>query len=241
VWHRFRQVVPGSTRALLHLESGCYHHWLALLKCSPTVDSHLLHEVELAEQNSGTNQTKPAGDLLERFCKTRYLNHHTNLTGYALENVSYRGCILLPEWASREAADSAIWDCLKTCQLGRYMSWNGAKYKVDPSHYSPKSEPPPPPRLSKLEWTSSYQSTGWGWGFSSCSGDEPKTYPPLPKVFGFFSLFFAPKFFPPTYLTSFCIHSIVKAWESLKWEGRIGSLKWEGRNGSQNNALEVGG
>jgi len=30
--------------------------------------------------------------------------------------------------------------------------------------------------------------------------DEPKTHPPLPKVFGFFSLFFAPKFVPPTYL-----------------------------------------
>jgi len=108
------------------------------------------------------NQTKPAGDHLERFCKTRYLNHHTNLTGYALENVSYRGCILLPEWATRVAADSAIWDCLKTCQLGRHMSWNGAKYKVDPAHYSPKSEPPPPPppRLSRLELTSSHQCTG---------------------------------------------------------------------------------
>jgi hypothetical protein len=30
--------------------------------------------------------------------------------------------------------------------------------------------------------------------------DEPKTHRPLPKVFGFFNLFFAPKFFPPTYL-----------------------------------------
>jgi len=62
----------------------------------------------------------------------------------------------------------------------------------------------------------------------------------LPKVFGFFSLFSVSKFFPPTYLTSFCTHSIVKAWESLKWEGRIGSLKREGRNGNQNNALEIG-
>jgi hypothetical protein len=30
--------------------------------------------------------------------------------------------------------------------------------------------------------------------------DEPKTHPPLPKVFGFFSLFSTPKFFLPTYL-----------------------------------------
>jgi hypothetical protein len=30
--------------------------------------------------------------------------------------------------------------------------------------------------------------------------DEPKTYPPLPKVFGFSILFSTPKFFPPTYL-----------------------------------------
>jgi hypothetical protein len=43
-------------------------------------------------------------------------------------------------------------------------------------------------------------------------GSEPKTHPPLPKVFSFFSLFSAPKFFAPTYLphltklTSFCTH-----------------------------------
>jgi len=53
----------------------------------------------------------------------------------------------------------------------------------------------------------------------------------LPKVFGFFSLLSAPKFFPPTYLpplsyipptylTSFCTHSIIKARENLKWEGK---------------------
>jgi hypothetical protein len=42
--------------------------------------------------------------------------------------------------------------------------------------------------------------TSRGWGRSSCFGDEPKAHPPLPKVFGFFSLFSAPKFFPPTYL-----------------------------------------
>jgi hypothetical protein len=39
--------------------------------------------------------------------------------------------------------------------------------------------------------------------------DEPKAHPPLPKVFGV-----------PTYLTSFCAHSTVRAWESLKREGK---------------------
>jgi len=88
---------------------------------------------------------------------------------------------------------------------------------------------------SRLEWTSSHQCTSWGWGCSSCFRDESKTHPPLPKVFGRFSLFSAPKFFPPTslpptylpptylplltYLTSFCAHSIVKTQESLKWGG----------------------
>ncbi len=36
-----------------------------------------------------------------------------------------------------------------------------------------------------------------------------------------------PKLFPPTYLTSFCTHSIVMAWESLKREGRRGRAKRE--------------
>ncbi len=52
----------------------------------------------------------------------------------------------------------------------------------------------------KAEWTSSHQCTSSRWGHSSRFGDEPKTHPPLPKVFGFFSLFSAPNFFLPTYL-----------------------------------------
>ncbi len=54
--------------------------------------------------------------------------------------------------------------------------------------------------LAGLEWTSSHQCTSWGWGYLNCFGDEPKTHPPLPKVFGFFSLFSAQIFFLPTYL-----------------------------------------
>ncbi len=82
-----------------------------------------------------------------------------------------------------------------------------------------------------LEWTSSHQCTSSGWGRSSCFGDEPKTHPPLPKIFGFFNLFFAPKFFPPTYLTSICNHSIVRAQESLKQEGRRGRAKLGTKSG----------
>ncbi len=75
----------------------------------------------------------------------------------------------------------------------------------------------------------------WGW---------TKTHLPLPRVFGFFSPFSAPKFFPPTYLppptyllltylplpthlVSFCVHSIAKAWERLErepWQ-RLGVLE----------------
>ncbi len=63
----------------------------------------------------------------------------------------------------------------------------------------------------------------------------------------------------PSYLSHFILHhSIIKARESLKWEGRTrslkqegrsgnqkwegrsGSQKWEGKSGNQNNALEVG-
>jgi len=74
-----------------------------------------------------------------------------------------------------------------------------------------------PHSTRRLEWTSSHQCTRSGWGHSSHFGDEPKTHPPLPKVFSFFSLFSTPKFFlptylPPTYLTSFWVHSIIRAW-----------------------------
>jgi hypothetical protein len=56
----------------------------------------------------------------------------------------------------------------------------------------------------------------------------------LPKDFS--TPFFAPKFSPPTYLppptslvptylNSFCIHSIVRAWENLKREGKRGKVE----------------
>jgi hypothetical protein len=164
---RWQQVLPGP---LLHLEIGCLPPLIGITKVFPhrwftfTSQSSRTGRTKQWKQPNQTKpnqtipyQTKPAGDHLERFCKTRYLNHHTNLTGYALENVSYGGCILPSEWATRVAADSAIWDCLKTCQLGRYVSWNRAKYKVSPAHYSPKSEPPPPPPLS-ISWN---RDGGW--------------------------------------------------------------------------------
>jgi hypothetical protein len=88
----------------------------------------------------------------------------------------------------------------------------------------------------RLEWTSSHQCTSWGWSCSSHLKDEPKTHLPLPKVFGFFSFFSTPKFFPPTYLfptylppptyfTSFCVHSIIRTWERLKWEPPLSELR----------------
>jgi hypothetical protein len=43
----------------------------------------------------------------------------------------------------------------------------------------------------------------------------------------------------PTYFTSFCAHSIVRAWESLKQEDKTMSQKQEGKNGSQEKALET--
>ncbi len=55
-------------------------------------------------------------------------------------------------------------------------------------------------RWNRLEWTSSQQCTNWGWGYWSRFGDEPKTHFPLPKLFGFFTLFFTPKVLPRTYL-----------------------------------------
>lgn len=87
------------------------------------------------------------------------------------------------------------------------------------------------------QWTNTHQCNSLGWGRSSHFADEPKTHPPLPKVFDFVSFFFTPKFFlptylPPTYLTSFFVHSIVKAWESLKWEGKTRNQKWEGKIGN---------
>jgi hypothetical protein len=65
----------------------------------------------------------------------------------------------------------------------------------------------------------------WGW----------TKHPPIPKLFGFFNLFSAPKFFPPTnllptylpaptyippppYLTWLCAHFIAKAQEWLEQE-----------------------
>jgi hypothetical protein len=43
----------------------------------------------------------------------------------------------------------------------------------------------------------------------------------------------------PTYFTSFCTHSIVKAWESLKQEDKTMNQKQEGKNGSQEKVLET--
>ncbi len=114
---------------------------------------------------------------------------------------------------------------------------------------------------SRLEWTSSHHCTSLRWGHSRHFGDEPKTHPlPLPKVFSVF--FFAPKFSPPTYLTSFCTHSIARnlklevgAWNKmaevgaknmhLKWEGKSGREKVGARSGSlkqkgKNKRVEVG-
>ncbi len=85
---------------------------------------------------------------------------------------------------------------------------------------------------SRLESTNSHQCTISRWGHSRHFGDEPKTHPlPMPKVFSTF--FSTPKFSPPTYLTSFCVHSITRALKSLKLEAWSGSLKQEGRSGSQ--------
>jgi hypothetical protein len=73
--------------------------------------------------------------------------------------------------------------------------------------------------------------------------DEPKTHLPLPKVLGFFSLLSAPKFFPPTYLpppsylTSFCTHYIVRVQESLKQEKRRGRTKLVARSGRAKVAI----
>jgi hypothetical protein len=93
------------------------------------------------------------------------------------------------------------------------------------------------PDISGLEWTGSHQCTSWGWSHSNRFGDELKPHPPLPKVCGCFSLFSAPMFFPPTYfpppthLTSFCVHSIIRARESLKWGGRRGNTGLRVRSG----------
>ncbi len=65
----------------------------------------------------------------------------------------------------------------------------------------------------RLEWTSSNQCTSSEWGRSSHFGDEPKTHPfPLPRDFS--NPLSAPKFSPPTFLTSFLAHSISRARES---------------------------
>ncbi len=69
---------------------------------------------------------------------------------------------------------------------------------------------------------------------------------PYPRFLVFLASSLPPKFFPPTYLhpptylTSFYIHSIMKIQERLKWKGKTSSSQWEGKSGSQNNALEVG-
>ncbi len=82
---------------------------------------------------------------------------------------------------------------------------------------------------NRLKWTNSHQCTSWGWGRWSRFGDEPKTHLPLPKVIDFFSLFSTPNFFPPTYLpfptylTWFCIHSIIRTQEWCQSSGAVGA------------------
>ncbi len=89
-------------------------------------------------------------------------------------------------------------------------------------------------RTFGLEWTNSHQCTSWGWGNSSCFGDEPKTYPfPLPMDFS--APCSLPKFSPPTSLTSFPTHAISRAQESSRaWIGQSFKEMWATR-------LEEGG
>jgi hypothetical protein len=66
----------------------------------------------------------------------------------------------------------------------------------------------------------------------------------LAKVFGFFSLFSAPKFFPltylpPTCLTSVCAHFIVKAWESLSRRAKEGARNKRAKSDSQDKTLKT--
>jgi hypothetical protein len=84
--------------------------------------------------------------------------------------------------------------------------------------------------LFRLEWTSNHQCTSLGWGRSSHFGDEPKTHPlpfpwfsqpsSLPQTFPFLPnppSYFPPTYLPlPTFLTSFCIHSITGVQDNLK-------------------------
>jgi hypothetical protein len=76
-------------------------------------------------------------------------------------------------------------------------------------------------------------------GCSSRFGDEPKTHPPLPKVFGSFSLLSAAMFFPPTYLSHLILHSLhCRSLGELgaggqKREGRIGPTSKRAKEGSR--------
>ncbi len=86
--------------------------------------------------------------------------------------------------------------------------WNYSKRKCEPVFKNCTTVNQPPRAHHE----------GYGWsepaatnaplegGHSRRIGDEPRTHPPLPKVFGF-SLFSAPKFFPPTYLPPTSSHS----------------------------------
>ncbi len=80
-----------------------------------------------------------------------------------------------------------------------------------------------------LEWTSSHQCTSSGWGHSSRFGDEPKTHP-LPLRRDFSAPFSAPKFSPPTSLTSFPTHSISRArGSSWAWVTQSLEKRWDTR------------
>jgi hypothetical protein len=117
--------------------------------------------------------------------------------------------------------------------------------------------------MPRLEWTSSHQCTSWGWGHWSHFGDEPKTHPPIPKVFGFFHPLLYPKVIPsylppchlppflftspflpptclppPTYITWLCTHSIAKAREWFEWEPQQGA--WSGTQAGVWNETQSG-
>jgi len=62
---------------------------------------------------------------------------------------------------------------------------------------------------------------------------------PSPRFLVFSTSFLLPKFFPPTYFTSFCAHSIIKAKESLQREGRKGRAELGARSGREKMAIRT--
>jgi hypothetical protein len=70
-------------------------------------------------------------------------------------------------------------------------------------------------------------------------GMNQKHVLPCPRFLVFSTFFLLPKFFPPTYFTSFCAHSIIKAQESLQREGRKGRAKLGARSGKEKMATRT--